>query len=110
MNPRYPTEFRDLDKCNTSAGIAKLNKIVVLANEALSKAKTIRLSYDKRKNAVKGALPGTNQNPKVMEEIDFLQKEYEVVVKRDDVTIFSTDVTLVNVDESGSKEPIHSAS
>ncbi len=34
---------------------------------------------------------------------------YEVVVKRDDVTIFSTDVTLVNVDESGNKEPIHSA-
>ena len=80
--PRYPTEFRDLDKCNTSAGIAKLNEIVVLANEALSKAKTIRLSYDKRKNAVKGALPGTSPNPKVVEEIDFLQKEYEVVVKR----------------------------
>ena len=81
MNPRYPTEFRDLDKCNTSAGIAKLNEIVVLANEALSKAKTIRLSYDKRKNAVKGAPPstctstGTNPNPKVMEEIEILQKQ-----------------------------------
>jgi acyl-CoA hydrolase len=31
---------------------------------------------------------------------------YEVVVKRKDETIFSTDVSLVNVDESGSKKPI----
>lgn len=75
--PRYPTEFRDLDKCNTSAGIAKLNEIVVLANEALGKAKTIRLSYDKRKTP-----PGTNSNPKVKEEIEILQKQYELVVKR----------------------------
>ena len=31
---------------------------------------------------------------------------YEVTVIRDDETIFTTDVTLVNVDESGCKKPI----
>ena len=51
--------------------------------QALSKSKMIRLNYvyDKRKNAVKGAPPstctstGTNPNPKVMEEIEILQKQ-----------------------------------
>ena len=46
------------------------------------------LSYvhDTRNNAVKGAPPGTgtgtNPNPKVMEEIEILQKQYELLVKR----------------------------
>jgi uncharacterized protein (TIGR00369 family) len=34
---------------------------------------------------------------------------YQVVVKRKDESIFSTDVTLVNVDESGCKKPITDA-
>ena len=76
--PRYPTEFRDLDKCNTTAGILKLNQIVVLANEALSKAKQIRLSYDKRKMAVQVG----SSDPNVSEQIEYLQQQYELVVKR----------------------------
>jgi hypothetical protein len=42
--------------------------------------------HDTRNNAVKGAPPGTgtgtNPNPKVMEEIEILQKQYELLVKR----------------------------
>eukprot|EP00554_Chaetoceros_debilis_P008310 CAMPEP_0194099978 /NCGR_PEP_ID=MMETSP0150-20130528/1017_1 /TAXON_ID=122233 /ORGANISM="Chaetoceros debilis, Strain MM31A-1" /LENGTH=996 /DNA_ID=CAMNT_0038786281 /DNA_START=216 /DNA_END=3206 /DNA_ORIENTATION=+ len=74
----FPTEFRDLDKCSTSDCIRKLNNIVLSANETLSKAKNIRLGYDKCKNALKS---GTN-NVKLVQQIEELEKQYKNIVEK----------------------------
>lgn len=76
--PRYPTEFRDLDRCCTTVGIKKLNQIVVAANEALAKAKSIRNKYDKHRLGIsKTAEP----NAQTMGTISNLEKEYNEIVE-----------------------------
>ena len=75
--PFYPTEFRDLDRCCTTHGMKGLNELVVNAYETLAKAKTIRISYEKHKEAAKSAPP----TAKAVEAVDALEKEYKSVVE-----------------------------
>ncbi len=76
--PSYPTEFRDLDKCSTTDGIRKLNKIVISANDALSKAKHIRQEFDNCKNELRTG----PSDAKLVERIEKYERDYKSVVDK----------------------------
>ena len=81
--PRYPSEFRDLDRCCTTIAIKGLNELVDSAHESLAKAKIIRLSHDKQKEAARSASP----TAKAVEVVEELEKEYNCLVEKHTVLL-----------------------
>lgn len=76
--PAYPSEFMDLEKCNSTAKITKMNEVLKSAADTLAKAKSIRLEHEKKTLlSVK-----SSNNSNVQEELDSLKMQYEEVVDK----------------------------
>lgn len=76
--PVYSSEFSDLEKCNSTAKITKMNEVLMAAADTLSEAKNIRLEHEK-KNLLSLK---SSSNSNMQEELDSLKMKYEEVVDK----------------------------